>query len=59
MQYIGRILDGVVEKRDNKTLVHTSNYIPVVINNNVLDNEIVKVKINEVEGLVVKGELVK
>ena len=59
MQYIGRILDGVVEKRDNKTLVHTSNYIPVIINNNVLDNEIVKVKINEVEGLVVKGELVK
>jgi len=58
---IGKIYDGVVEVHDNgDILVHTSNFIPVIINdsNNINNNDIVNVMITEVDGLKVYGEIV-
>ncbi|MGM9882468.1 MAG: tRNA (N(6)-L-threonylcarbamoyladenosine(37)-C(2))-methylthiotransferase MtaB [Bacilli bacterium] len=56
---IGKVYDGVVEVHSNKeVLVHTSNFIPVIINDNVKNNEIVKVQITDVKGLKVYGKIV-
>ena len=56
---IGKIYDGVVEIHSNKeTVVHTSNFIPVIINENVEDSKIVKVQITEVKDLKVYGKIV-
>ena len=58
---IGKVYDGVVEvHQSGEILVHTSNFIPVVINdNNVNNNDIVKVKITEVKNNKVYGEIVE
>ena len=58
---IGKVYDGVVEIHlSGETLVHTSNFIPVVINdNNVNNNDIVKVKIIEIKNNKVYGKIVK
>ncbi len=58
---IGKIYDGVVEvHQSGEILVHTSNFIPVVINdNNVNNNDIVKVKITEINNNKVYGKVVK
>ena len=60
--YIGRELDGVSEiGKDNSIVIHTSNFIPVRVNDSISNNEIVKVKItdiskdNSVYGKVIKG----
>ncbi len=46
---IGETLEGVCEeKKDGTTLIHTSNFIPIIINEKVSNNEIVKVTLNEV-----------
>jgi len=57
---ISKEYDGVVEiHQSGEILVHTSNFIPVVINsNNVNNNDIVKVKITEVKNNKVYGEVV-
>ncbi len=56
---IENIYEGVTEVRKNhKIVVHTSNYIPVIINENVENNKIVKVKITKVIGLEVYGKLI-
>ena len=56
---IGNIYDGVVEHHDNgEVIVHTSNFIPVIINdNNTKNNSIVKVKIEKVDNLKVYGKV--
>ena len=57
---IGCIYDGVVEKRkDGRFIVHTSNFIPVNINSDVVDNDIVKVRVLSVDNLNVYGEIVR
>lgn len=58
---IGKIYDGVVEVHNNgKSVVHTTNFIPVIIENKDLNNnEIVSVKIIKVDNLNVYGEVIK
>ena len=56
---IGKVYDGVVEIHDNtQVVVHTSNFIPVIINDKVENNSIVKVKIEKVDNLNVYGRVV-
>ena len=56
---IGKIYDGVVEIHSNgTTIVHTSNFIPVIINDIVEEGTIVGVKIEKVEDLKVYGRIV-
>ena len=56
---IGKIYDGVVEIHSNgTTIVHTSNFIPVIINDIVEEDTIVDVKIEKVEDLKVYGRIV-
>ena len=56
---IGKIYDGVVEVHSNGAiLVHTSNFIPVIIHDKVENNSIVNVKIEKVDGLNVYGRVV-
>ena len=56
---IGKIYDGVVEIHSNgTTIVHTSNFIPVIINDIVEEGTIVDVKIEKVENLKVYGRIV-
>ena len=56
---IGKIYDGVVEIHSNgTTIVHTSNFIPVIINDVVEEGTIVNVKIEKVEDLKVYGRIV-
>lgn len=56
---IGKIYDGVVEIHSNgTTIVHTSNFIPVIINDIVEEGTIVNVKIEKVEDLKVYGRIV-
>ena len=57
---IDKIYDGVVEVHNNgEIIVHTSNFIPVIIKDEILNNnEIVNVKITKVDGLKVYGKVV-
>ena len=56
---IGKVYDGVVEHHNNgDIIVHTSNFIPVIVNDNDLNNnDIVKVKIEKVDNLKVYGSI--
>ena len=58
---IGKVYDGVVEIHTNGDIVvHTSNFIPVIINeNNLKNNDIVDVEITEVNNNKVYGKIVK
>ena len=57
---IGKIYDGVVEvHQSGEIVVHTSNFIPVIINNNLNNNDIVKVEITEMKNNKVYGKVVK
>ena len=58
---ISKVYDGVVERHNNGlVVVHTSNFIPVIIddNDNIEKNSIVNVKIEKVDGLNVYGRVV-
>ena len=45
-KYVGRVFEGVSElRKDGSVLVHTSNFIPVILKDDVLNNCIVSVKI--------------
>lgn len=49
-QYKGIILEGISElRKDGRCIVLTSNYIPVIINEKIPNNKIVKVKINKID----------
>lgn len=58
---IGKVYDGVVEVHNSgDIIVHTSNFIPVIIdNNNLKNNDIVNVKITEINNNKVYGKVVK
>lgn len=58
---ISKVYDGVVERHNNGlVVVHTSNFIPIIIddNDNIENNSIVNVKIERVDGLNVYGRVV-
>ena len=58
---ISKVYDGVVERHNNGlVVVHTSNFIPIIIddNDNIENNSIVNVKIEKVDGLNVYGRVV-
>ncbi|MBQ8192718.1 MAG: tRNA (N(6)-L-threonylcarbamoyladenosine(37)-C(2))-methylthiotransferase MtaB [Bacilli bacterium] len=58
---VGKIYDGVVEIHDNGDIVvHTSNFIPIIINDNndIKNNDIVNVMITSVDELKVYGKIV-
>lgn len=56
---IGKVYDGVVEVHSNGIiLVHTSNFIPVIINDKVEEGSIVNIKIEKVDNLKVYGRIV-
>ena len=49
-KYVGCIMEGVSEvRKDNSSVVLTSNYISVIVSDEIDNNEIVKVKINKVD----------
>lgn len=56
---INKVYDGVVEHHHNGDIVvHTSNFIPVIVKNtNLKNNDIVKVKIEKVDNLKVYGKV--
>lgn len=55
---IGKIYEGVTElRKDGKVIVHTSNFIPVILDELYPNNKIVKIKISEVNGLTVYGKI--
>lgn len=58
---IGKVYDGVVEVHaSGDIIVHTSNFIPVIIeNNNLNNNDIVNVEITKVNNNKVYGRVVK
>lgn len=56
--FIGRVFDGVVEVRNNVCTILTSNYISVIVNDKLNNNDIVNVKITKVDGINVYGEVV-
>lgn len=58
-EFIGRVFDGLVETRRDEKFVLTSNYISVVVNDDVQNNEIVNVMITKVDNDRVYGKIVK
>lgn len=57
---IGKVYDGVVEVHNNgETVVHTSNFIPVIVTDDKIENnQIVNVKITNVDNLKVYGKII-
>lgn len=57
---IGKVYDGVVEVHNNgETVVHTSNFIPVIVTDDKIENnQIVNVEITNVDNLKVYGKIV-
>jgi threonylcarbamoyladenosine tRNA methylthiotransferase MtaB len=60
-KFLNQELDGISEKRrDNTTVVLTSNYISVIVKEKLLNNQIVRVKITKIdENNLVYGEIIK
>ena len=49
-KYINKVLEGVTElKKDGTILVHTTNFIPVILKEKKPNNIILKVKIKSVD----------
>lgn len=49
-QFIGQILEGVSEvRKDGRIVVHTSNFIPIVVDDKINNNEIVLVRLGRIE----------
>lgn len=58
-KYIGKILDGLTEvHKDGKVVVLTSNYISVLVNDVVDNNQVVRVLIKDVNDNGVYGEII-
>ena len=56
---IGKIYDGIIETRNNKTkVIITTNYIPIEVVTDLENNNIVKVKIDDVIGKKVFGTII-
>ena len=58
-KFIGRVFDGLVEARRDEKFVLTTNYISVIVNDDVQNNEIVNVMITKVDNDKVYGKIVK
>ena len=56
LKNINKIYDGVSETRNDQTVVHTSNFIPIILTDKFVNNEIIQVKIDKVEKLKVYGK---
>ena len=55
-QSINKIYDGVSEVKEDKTIIHTTNFIPVIIPNKISNNKLVNIKITKVDNLKVYGK---
>ena len=56
---IGNIYDGIIETRNNKSkVIITTNYIPVEIETNLENNQIIKARIDRVIGKKVIGTII-
>ena len=49
---------NLVEEKDNYTLSHTSNYLPIIINEKIDNNKVINVKINALENNKLIGSVV-
>lgn len=56
--YIGKTVEVLTEEKDNYTLSHTSNYLPIIINDKIDNNKIINVKINSLEDNKLIGNVV-
>ncbi len=57
-QFIGKVLEGVSEiRKDGRKVVHTSNFIPIVVDESVGNNEIVCVRLDRIEDGIVYGSV--
>lgn len=57
---LDKVFDGVVEVHNNgKTVVHTSNFIPVIVEEKINNNAIVKIKITNIKNGNVYGQILK
>lgn len=56
--YIGKTVEVLTEEKDNYTLSHTSNYLPIIINEKIENNKIINVKINKLEDNKLIGSVV-
>ena len=58
-KYINKTEQGVAEvRKDGTIVVHSSNFIPVIVNSsNVANNDILEVNITKVDGVKVYGEI--
>lgn len=55
-KFIGKTLDIIVEtSKGDKTIGHTENYIPVKISKDIEEGKLITVKIEKVDGIIVKG----
>lgn len=58
-KFIGKVFDGVSEvNHDGSVVVHTSNFIPVVVDSSIPNNEIVQVVIQDICDNKVIGEVI-
>ena len=57
-KFIGKELDVLIEKSDDISLGHTSNYLYVQVMDRLESNQIYKVLITDVDGLKVIGKKV-
>ena len=58
-QYVGSELEGVSEEHHDGSVVLTSNYISVLLDEKIINNKIVRVKIIKVDKNNVYGKLIK
>lgn len=56
--YIGKTVEVLTEVKDNYTLSHTSNYLPIIINEKHDNNKFINVKINKLEDNKLIGSVV-
>ena len=56
--YIGKTVEVLTEEKDNYTLSHTSNYLPIIINDKIENNKIINVKITKLENNKLIGSVV-
>lgn len=48
-KYLNKEVEVLTETKDNYTLAHTSNYLPIIINDKLDNNKVLKVKIIDIE----------
>ena len=56
--YIGKTVEVLTEEKDNYTLSHTSNYLPIIINEKYDNNKVINIRINKLEDNKLIGSVV-